>query len=210
MKFKESAIAHRYLDGLTGIEIGGSAHNPFGLANCRNIDYTDDMDTVFKRGEIERCGEAMKVDIVAPGDDLPLPDGTLDYVVSSHVIEHFFDPIGALKEWMRVIRPGGYVLVIGPKSRALPGETRLPTSLVDLLERHSGEIRPEDVIMDDGKPAGETWSPAIEHRGHWSVWDLQDFLLIPMYFGWTIVEAHETDDKVGNGFLVLLRKDPPL
>ena len=39
MKFKESALAHRLLDGLEGIEIGGSAHNPFGL-KTRNVDYS--------------------------------------------------------------------------------------------------------------------------------------------------------------------------
>ena len=37
MKFRESAIAHKYLDGLKGIEIGGSAHNPFGLDTI-NVD----------------------------------------------------------------------------------------------------------------------------------------------------------------------------
>jgi hypothetical protein len=31
MKFMESKLAHQYLDGLKGIEIGGSAHNSFGL-----------------------------------------------------------------------------------------------------------------------------------------------------------------------------------
>ena len=31
MKFKESALAHQFLDGLEGIEIGGSARNGVGL-----------------------------------------------------------------------------------------------------------------------------------------------------------------------------------
>lgn len=29
--FKESAIAHQFLDGLNGIEIGGNTQNSFGL-----------------------------------------------------------------------------------------------------------------------------------------------------------------------------------
>jgi hypothetical protein len=37
MKFSESDIAHQYLDGLKGIEIGGAAHNPFGLDTI-NVD----------------------------------------------------------------------------------------------------------------------------------------------------------------------------
>jgi hypothetical protein len=45
MIYKESRRAHRLLDGLFGLEIGASYHNPFGL-NTLNIDYTDNM-TVF-------------------------------------------------------------------------------------------------------------------------------------------------------------------
>lgn len=37
MKFPESALAHKYLDGLKGIEIGGAAHNSFGLDTI-NVD----------------------------------------------------------------------------------------------------------------------------------------------------------------------------
>src|SRR5665213_800939 len=51
MKFKESAMAHKLLDGLEGLEIGGSAHNAFGL-KTRNVDYCGDM-TVFKEEEIK-------------------------------------------------------------------------------------------------------------------------------------------------------------
>jgi hypothetical protein len=58
MKFKESQLAHKYLDGLEGLEIGGSAHNSFGL-NTKNIDITDSVDTIYKRDEEEICGEKM-------------------------------------------------------------------------------------------------------------------------------------------------------
>lgn len=36
-KFRESPLAHRLLDGLTGLEIGGAAHNAFGL-DVLNVD----------------------------------------------------------------------------------------------------------------------------------------------------------------------------
>jgi len=41
---------------------------------------------------------------IALGDELPFKDSSLDYVLSSHVIEHFFNPIKALLEWNRVIK----------------------------------------------------------------------------------------------------------
>ena len=31
MKFRDSELAHKLLDGLKGIEIGAAAHNPFNI-----------------------------------------------------------------------------------------------------------------------------------------------------------------------------------
>lgn len=54
-KAKENTLAHQLLKVLRGIEIGTSAHNPFGL-NTLNVDYTDDYTTVYKKEEISLCG----------------------------------------------------------------------------------------------------------------------------------------------------------
>lgn len=95
--FRESALAHQLLDGLRGIEIGASIHNQFGL-NTLNIDYTDDYTTSFKQAEMQQYGKCLKVDIVSAGDDLPFKDNIWDFVISSHVIEHFYDPVKTVKE----------------------------------------------------------------------------------------------------------------
>lgn len=44
----------------------------------------------------------------------PLADFTFDFVHSSHCLEHIADPITALKNWLRVTKPGGHVIVIVP------------------------------------------------------------------------------------------------
>src|SRR5574340_1459238 len=105
-KFPESKLAHKYLDNLKGIEIGGSAHNPFGL-NTLNVDFTASMETIFKKHEIEVCGEVMPVDIVASGDNLPFRSESQDFIIASHALEHFPDPIKVLKKWYRVIKKNG-------------------------------------------------------------------------------------------------------
>jgi SAM-dependent methyltransferase len=189
MKFKESNLAHKYLDGLTGLEIGGSAHNQFGL-KTRNVDFVASLDTVFKKSEIEMCGEALPVDIVAPGDALPVPDESEDFVISSHVIEHFFDPIKTIKEWLRVIKPGGYVYIIAPhKERTFDKE--LPrTSLEELVARHEGK----------------TARPEVDTHHHYSVWITQDFLDLCRYLKLNVVAHQDVDDKVSNGFAVVIQK----
>ncbi|MGH3440594.1 MAG: class I SAM-dependent methyltransferase, partial [Nitriliruptorales bacterium] len=41
---------------------------------------------------------------------LPFPDAAFDAVVTRGVLHHLHDPVGALREWRRVVRPGGPVL----------------------------------------------------------------------------------------------------
>ncbi|HEV8072987.1 MAG TPA: class I SAM-dependent methyltransferase [Opitutaceae bacterium] len=193
MIFRESRLAHHYLDGLAGLEIGGAAHNPFGL-ETKNVDYEASLDTVFKKAEVEYCGEALKVDIVASGDELPVPDESQDFVVSAHVIEHFFDPIKAIKEWLRVIKPGGYIFIIAPHQERTFDRDRARTPLAELVARHEGKI----VGSKDY---------AHQYDEHCSVWITQDLIDLCRYLDLTVVAYQDVDDKSGNGFAVVLQKE---
>jgi SAM-dependent methyltransferase len=60
---------------------------------------------------------AIGVDTDFPGYDginLPWESDTLDYVFASHVLEHVQSPVDSIKEWARVIRPGGYLIICVP------------------------------------------------------------------------------------------------
>jgi len=189
MIFNESKLAHKYLDGLKGLEIGGSAHNPFGL-NTKNVDCHASMDTIFKQQEIHLCGEALPIDILSQGDDLPVGIESQDFIVSSHVIEHFFDPIKAIKEWLRVVKSGGYVFIIAPHKERTFDSPRPRTTLEELVGRHCGTIL----------------EPEVDVEMHWSVWITQDLLDLCEYMGWKVVDSMDQDDKVGNGFTVVIQK----
>ncbi|MFA9261986.1 MAG: methyltransferase domain-containing protein [Undibacterium sp.] len=190
--FPESKLAHRYLDGLVGIEIGASAHNPFGL-NTQNVDIADEFNrSTYKKRELHISGEVAPIDIVAPGDALPLPDASIDFVVSSHVLEHFPDPIKALIEWYRVVKPEGYIFMIVPHRERTFDRDKQPTTLVELQGRQSGNLIAE--------PDPET--------GHCSYWVTEDVLELVRSIGldWSLVDFQDTDDKIGNGFTIVLRK----
>lgn len=188
--FPESRLAHKYLDGLAGLEIGASFHNPFGL-KTKNVDFTDSSETVFKREEIGKTGEYVKVDIVASGDEIPVSDESKDFVVSSHVLEHFPDPIKALKEWHRVIRPGGYIFMIIPhKDRTFDRRNR-STRPEELQARHETKIFPE---------------PKSNHFSFWTTLDMLD-LIQSIDLEWRIIDFQDVDDKVGNGFSIVIKKE---
>jgi len=214
MKFKESPLAHRLLDGLQGIEIGGSAHNPFGL-NTRNVDYTDSLTTVFKLAEIELCGEALPVDIVGDACNIPLADHSVDFVISSHVIEHVFDPIAAIKEWKRVTVFEGIIYIICPLKEFVPGENREITKLSELIARYEGNLKPENVQMFANQQAitdNEGLKKQYIHEilanhetGHFTVFDMDLMLSVCFLCGLRVIDTQRYEDKVGNGFTVVCR-----
>lgn len=45
-------------------------------------------------------------------------DGVLDYVYSSHLLEDFEDTRTVLREWARVLRPGGHLVLYLPYEKA--------------------------------------------------------------------------------------------
>jgi SAM-dependent methyltransferase len=189
-----SASARRYCVG-RGLEIGGAAHNPFGLRSL-NVDVTGSLDTAFKKLEIAACGKALPVDMVASGDAIPVADGSQDFVVSSHVLEHMPDPIGAMLEWDRVVRPGGVMFMIVPHKERTFDKQRPRTAIEHLIADHSAS----------------TPEPHGDANGHDHVWVTQDLVEVVEWMGghlgvqWQILEVQDRDDKVGNGFTVIVRK----
>jgi SAM-dependent methyltransferase len=94
---------------------------------------------------------AIGVDQDYPGYDgktLPFCEGTQDYVYSSHCLEHMMYPTSAIREWFRVLKVGGYLVITVPhrdlyeKKLDLPsrwnaGHRRfyLPSDLLQEIER---------------------------------------------------------------------------
>lgn len=43
-----------------------------------------------------------------------ITDNTVDFVNSSHCLEHMVDPVIALTNWIRIVKPGGYLIITIP------------------------------------------------------------------------------------------------
>ncbi len=178
---RDSRFVTSYLGGLKGIEIGAGGHNPYYL-DAINVDRYSHDRTVWKDIERRVAGKTAGVDVVAYGDDLPFADDSYDFVFSSHVIEHFADPVKALYEWVRVARR--YVVAVAPDQERNTERGEL-TTVDELIQRHrSGFTSDEDK--------------------HWSVWTCESFVEMCHAIGLTVADQQDPDDKVGNGFTVVI------
>jgi len=63
--------------------------------------------------------------LAASADRLPWPDGHFDTIVADSVLEHLDDPARAVREWSRVLRPGGRLLVWSPNRYTLTTDPHL-------------------------------------------------------------------------------------
>ncbi len=57
--------------------------------------------------------------IAASADRLPYPDASVDAIVADSLLEHLDDPASAIREWARVLRPGGALILWSPNRRTL-------------------------------------------------------------------------------------------
>ncbi len=66
------------------------------------------------KGAGGRAYEEAVNDLTADVTDVPAQDGSLDYLLANHILEHLVDPLAALREWRRIIKPGGKLLLTAP------------------------------------------------------------------------------------------------
>ncbi|RJP20405.1 MAG: class I SAM-dependent methyltransferase [Candidatus Abyssobacteria bacterium SURF_5] len=73
------------------------------------------------------------VDAISDASILPFKDDSLDYIASSHLLEHLANPIRALVEWNRIVRAGGIVYLVVPDRRFTFDRFRERTPLSHLI-----------------------------------------------------------------------------
>lgn len=98
-RLRDSRYASRYLVG-NGVDIGGLP-DPLAL-------YTEFFPniTALKTWDLAD-GDAQFMEGVA--------DDTFDFVFSSHCLEHLRDPVQGLRNWLRVVKPGGHLVITIPE-----------------------------------------------------------------------------------------------
>jgi len=127
-------VAKEYLVG-EGIEIG-ALQSPMKVPISVKVKYVD----MFSKEDAKRIWPAKKgsllvdVDIIDDGETLKtIRDNSQDFVIANHFLEHCMDPIGAIRNMLRVLKKRGIVYLSVPDKRFIFDKDRPTTSIEHLI-----------------------------------------------------------------------------
>ena len=147
--FLREMLANEFLKGV-GIEIG-ALHSPLRVPDSVQVRYVDRMDVAGLRKHYPPPGarrpSCLSMDIVDDGERLDTFDEeSQDFIIANHFIEHTQDPIGTLRRFMAVLKPGGVLFFALPDKRFTFDIDRPLTTLEHLIRDH--EEGPEWSYID--------------------------------------------------------------
>jgi SAM-dependent methyltransferase len=133
-----------------GVEIGGPSDTGEILyKNSQNIDnivfskntiwgnHTDEYNYYDgKKGKII-ISDAVNISLVQ--------NECYDFIFSSHSLEHIANPLKAINEWLRIIKNGGYVIIIVPEKSCCFDHKRNYSKFSTLLSQYEKNVGEDDL-----------------------------------------------------------------
>jgi SAM-dependent methyltransferase len=159
-RLPEADIYVRHVAGKRGLEVGGPSllfktvlplYQAIGAldgANFLNETIWEGRITeghyfnfIWNRKGLQLVAEATQLTNIA--------DGSYDFILSSNCLEHVANPLKALHEWRRVIRPGGALVLVLPKKDSNFDHRRPVTRFEHLLEDFRNDTTEHDMTHLD-------------------------------------------------------------
>lgn len=152
-----ATLASRHIRG-SGIEIG-ALHSPLALPAGVTVRYVDRM----TRAECIRTfpeldpARIVEPDYVTDGFTLSMvEEGSQDFVIANHVLEHTPNTLGALAAWHRVLRSKGVLFVTVP--------------IVDRTFDRGRSLTPPEHVWEDWQAMGGSPQVAAHDLPHYREW----------------------------------------
>jgi SAM-dependent methyltransferase len=146
-----------FIKGKRGLEIGGPSEvfqrwsSPLPIyRHIASLDNCDISRTTVWAAHADTYtfspGKAAGKTIFCDGSDLSsVADQSYDFILSSHNLEHFANPVKALHEWKRVTRPGGGWILVLPNYAKTFDHRRSPTTVDHMLEDFERNTQEDDL-----------------------------------------------------------------
>ena len=81
---------------------------------CGRQPYANYFAHVARKRTCDFDASRAGIDFACPADRIPLPDASLDSILCTEVLEHVPDPVAVWREFARLLKPGGKVLLTTP------------------------------------------------------------------------------------------------
>jgi SAM-dependent methyltransferase len=130
------------LQGKSGLEFGGpsSIFSANHLIPIYDIVYSIDVcnyaeQTIWSpQKDHHKFGSSLGKQLILEACDASgIADESYDFVAASHVLEHVANPLRALQEWKRILKPAGTILVVLP-NKANTFDHRRPFTTLDHIK----------------------------------------------------------------------------
>ena len=226
-------LARRNLSGKYGVEIGGPSYlfdtdlpiyrHIQALDNCVFAEVTH-WEGARAAGETFRFdgGKRTGNNFITEGATLGgIADGKYDFLLSSHCLEHLANPIKALHNWKRVLKPEGFLLLVLPDKHRTFDYRRPITPLEHLLDDYARDTSEHD--MSHVEEFVTLWdykkypiaNSVEEHREryrdnyhqrllHHHVFDLRSAVALVGHTGFTVLSA----ERLRPNHLILFAQKP--
>jgi len=188
-RVRRSMAVESYVRG-EGLEVGAGA-SPAIVPRGARVKYVDKYPIDFLRSDPELSHlDFAAPDIVAPAETLaPIADKSQDFVLAFSLFEHVQDPLGTLKNFCRVTKPGGVLVLSVPDRRRYgPDKPRRVTPFEHFVRDY--REGPAVSVREHFDEVGRTWhhlegdelarfvddSVRTDLHCHFHVWESETFL----------------------------------
>ena len=145
-----------------GLEIGGPSRffRKLGIISVypviNSLDGVNFSSKTIWEGDLKRGqnyhweGAKLGFQYIRDGTDLSeISNCRYDFVLSCNSLEHIANPIRALEEWARVIKPSGHLLLVLPNKRNNFDHRRTTTAFSHLLDDYRNQVTEADLTHLD-------------------------------------------------------------
>lgn len=221
-------FAARFLFG-EGLEIG-PLHLPLAIPQLAKARCVDRMPVEKLREEYPELAEwdLTPVDLIDDGERLAtIDEGSQDFIVANHFLEHCENPIGTIETHLGKLKPGGVLFYTVPDKR-YTFDFRRPVvefehMVADYVEGPEGSRREHYdewsrlVLVEENEPEEQSLARARQLEGanysiHMHAWTQAEFLALILDCRSRFGDGFDIEAAARQGieFIVVLRKQGPL
>jgi SAM-dependent methyltransferase len=145
-----NGLLQRISQGKYGVEIGGPSTTGeviyFYASNMDNVVFSPSTVWANNVGGYNFFkGKSGKIIINDAVNINNVDDKAYDFLFASHCLEHIANPLKALKEWLRITKPDGHIILILPEKSMCFDHRRKISSFSTILSQYEKDVGEDDL-----------------------------------------------------------------